>query len=144
MSEWILLPDVFKYSYSFHSDKTCMYVTFGIRKKRQVKNFSEIAWLFLSCYLTGIIHKSTCKALDHWQWSNLQWCLEWESWDVDIKHLQIQSNFLWKGLRIYEIWHMSHHICQLNEKPIETHFNCKNNTSTKEKYSKNPHDSHYL
>lgn len=33
MFEWILLPDVLKHSYGFHSDKTRMYVTFGIRKK---------------------------------------------------------------------------------------------------------------
>lgn len=35
MFEWILLPDVFQDSYSFHSDMTRMYVTFGNRKEKK-------------------------------------------------------------------------------------------------------------
>lgn len=70
MFEWILLPDVFQYSYSFHSDTTRMYVTFGNRKeKKKLKKNPEIV-VFRSCYLMGVIHKSICKAKGHWQWSN--------------------------------------------------------------------------
>lgn len=54
----------------------------------------------------GVIHKPNLRLLTTDSVAietNLQWCLEWEAWDVNVKHQQIQSNSSRKGPRIDEI-----------------------------------------
>lgn len=90
---------MFDYIYSFHLDKTWVYITFGIRagKKENKKKSSEIVLTIPKLLLNGCpsinlfvrLWTTDREAIE----TNLQSCLEWEIWDIDVKHQQIESNF---------------------------------------------------